>query len=83
MAGTQASKTVLKIYYRSSLIYLVIVGAVVETTAIRSFALRGPTGYLENSDLGGEEESRRVIERRSWRGWLRPWIKIILALIFF
>ena len=93
-AGAQASKTALKIRYKSSLEYLGILVAVGGELA-RGFPPEGPAGWSNNlsPDLEGGEESRgateeateEAMERRSWQGHPRPWTEIILGLelIFF
>ena len=68
--GVQASKTVLKIRYKSSLVYLRILVAVVRTKTTRDFAPKGPKGCLENSNLGDREELDRATKRRSRQGQL-------------
>ena len=75
--GVQTSRTVLKICYKSFSEYLGILIAVAG-----NFGPGSPAGYLENFDLRGKKESKRVMERCSWQK--RPWlyIEVILALIF-
>ena len=87
-AGAWASKTALKILCKSSLEYL---GTLLATTG--GFAPEGPASSLDNlsPDLGGGKESREATKRetegamegRSQRRGLRPWIEVILELIFF
>ena len=55
---------VLRICCKSFLIYLVTVGKVTEMTITENFALKGPVGWSENSDLGDKEKSGRTTERR-------------------
>ena len=86
MVEAKTSRIVLKIRYKSFLIYLEIAEAAVGTTKTESFILRNPVGWSDNlsSDLGGSgEKLERVTEGYSRRGWLWPHIKVILALISF
>ena len=82
-AGVWASKTVLKIRYKSFSESSRISVAAARVTAIGGFGAESPASCLENSDLGDREESRRAMERRFGREQLRPYTTIILALIFF
>ena len=81
-AGAQASRTVLKIYCKSSLEYL---GTLV--AAVGDFSLKCPLNHLENFNSEGEKKPGRAIEevikRRSRRGQPQPRTKIILVQIFF
>lgn len=65
MVGAQTSKIVLRICYKSFLVYLGTRGAMVMIIAIEKFASRSPVDWSDNlsSNLGeGEVESKRVIE---------------------
>ena len=66
---------VLRIRYKSFLVYLGIMGAVARITATRRFALRGPVGWSDKSlsDSGIGEKSKRVTEGRFSRGRPRSW----------
>ena len=93
-AGTQASRTALKIRYKSFSEYLGIIVAAGGELA-RGFSSKGPTGWSDNSspDLEGRKESGRATEGamegategRSRRGCLRFRTEVILGLelIFF
>lgn len=64
--GARASKTVLRIRCKFSLIYLGIAGIMAETIAIGRFAFKGSTGWSNNSspNLGGREESKKATKER-------------------
>lgn len=64
MVGAWTSKTVLKLRFNFSLVYLGTAGVATKMTAIGSFAPRGFADCFENSDLESKEESRRVTEER-------------------
>ena len=74
-ARVRASKTILRIRCKSFLVYL--------GTSIIAIVSGIPAGYLENSDSGDREESRRATKRHSRRGQPRSHTEVILALIFF
>ena len=88
--GSWASRTALKIHYKSSSEYL---GTLVAARGVlaRSFALDGPAGWSDNlsPDSEGGEKSEGVMkgategaaERRSRQERLRPQTQIILELI--
>ena len=83
-AGARASKTALRIQCKLSSEYL-------ETgvAAAKNVDLGGLLGCFKKFNLGSREKSggaiekEGVMEKRSWRGQLRPYIEVILALIFF
>ena len=85
-AGTRASRTVLRIRYKSSLKYLRILLAAAGALAMGGF-VEDPAGCSDNSspDSGGGEESRGATEgaaeERSRRGRPRSWTEVILELI--
>ena len=89
--GAQASRTALRILYKSFSEYLGTLVAATGASAMGGFAPRGPAGWLNNSspDSGGGEESGGVmegategaIERRSRQGRPRPRTEVILELI--
>lgn len=70
MVGAQTSKTVLRIYCNSFLVYLRTIKAAIGTIAMGSFASRGSTGYLKNSDLGDGNKLGKVIKGHFW--WKQP-----------
>ena len=75
MVGAQASRTVLKIRYKSFLVYLKTAEVVGGTIRMGSFASRGPIGWLDNlfpDSEGDREKSERAIEKRSQRGCPQP-----------
>ena len=79
----QASKTVLKIWCKSSLVYLSIARGVVGMTTTGRFIPGSLSGWLNNlsPDLRDEEESRKAIEGCSLREQPQPQTKVILGLI--
>lgn len=72
MVRAWASRIVLKVHYKSFLIYLKIAEVATEMTKMGRFAFRGPASLSENSDLGSREKSKRATERhfRHERLWL-------------
>lgn len=65
--GVQASKTALKIYYKSSLIYLGIRGIVIGIIAIKKSAPGSLANWLDNLSYNSwsREESKKVTEGQS------------------
>lgn len=76
--GVQASKTVVKIRYKSFLEYLKTL-----VIAAEGFGPKSLVGCLENSDLEVGEELGGATERHSQQRQPRPCIEVILALLFF
>ena len=64
-AGARASRTILKILYKSFLEYLRVLVAVSRATAMRGFVFKGLMGYSDNlsPESEGGKKLRRVIER--------------------
>lgn len=83
MVGARISKKVLKIRYKSSLVYLGIGGAAVGIIAIEKSVIRSPMDWLNNlsSYSGDGKESKRAIEGCFLWGWPQLQAKIILELI--
>ena len=89
--GAQASRTTLKILYKSSSEYLGTLVAATGALATESFVSEGPVGWSDNLslDLEGEKESRGPMERATEgmtegylrRGHLRPQTEVVLELI--
>ena len=82
-AEVWASKTALKICYKSSSKYLEITIAATGATVIGGFDPESLVGYLKNSDLEDGEELERAMIKCSQRG--QPWSQIegILMETFF
>ena len=80
MVGAQTSQTFLKIYYKSSIVYLGTKGVVARTTIMRRLAFTGPASSSNNlsSDSRVGEESRRATKERFLRKRPKPWTEIIL-----
>ena len=91
-AGVRASRTALKIFYKSSSEYLGTLVATTGALAAGGFVPEGPAGWSDNwsPDSGGGEESEGETERTTEGAiegcfrWGRPrfWTEIILALTF-
>ena len=87
-AGTRASRTVLRIRYKSSSEYLGILLAATGALATGGF-VKSPAGSSDNSspDSGGGEESGEVTEgaaeERLRQGRPRPQTEVILELVSF
>ena len=85
--GTLASRTVLRIRYKSSSEYLGILVAAVGALAMGGFVPKGPAGWSDNlsPDSEGEEKSGGAMEgaaeERSWQRHLQPRTEVILELI--
>ena len=78
MVRAQASKMILRIRGRSSLVYLGIEGAVVEITV--GYNLKGPAGWSDSllPNSRGRKESERVTKERFLQRWsLRSFLKLI------
>ena len=85
MVGAWAFRTVLKMHYKSSLVYLGTGGAAGKITATEKCALKGLASWsdISLSDSRGGEESRKGMERSFLWRQPRPWTEVILTLIFF
>ena len=80
MMRAQASKTVLKIYCKSFLVYLGTGNAMAKIIVIGRFAFKDSAGWLDNLsfDSRGGKKSKRATKRHFLQGWLWLQTEIIL-----
>ena len=86
--GAQASRTALRIFCKSSLEYLGTLVLVTGVSATGGFVHEGLAGWSDNLSPNSEGEEalggamKEATEGRSRQGRPRPWIEVILELIF-